>query len=133
MNQLKEHLAAHQRAAARKGSFEVGGFGFSRAFFEHVHSHRNVYYAIVGRQSGTVVISELRALLAELVRNDLKTLSAPPSSDLPKNVVIQFVVGALMSVTTWWLDDRAKLSPAEADQIFRLPVRVCRRLSPLQI
>src|SRR6266516_1028054 len=121
LKNLSRHLLEHQRAAlALKGSFTEKGFGFSLALFEHVHSHRNVYHAIVGRQSGTVVMTELRALLADLVRNDLKTLSPNErSSELPRNAVIQFVVGALMSVITWWLDERSKLSPAEADAIFR--------------
>src|SRR5437773_5376604 len=92
----------HQRAAlALKGSFTEKGFGFSLALFEHVHSHRNVYHAIVGRQSGTVVMTELRVVLADLVRNDLKILpSGQHSSDLPRNAVIHFVVGSLMSVMT---------------------------------
>jgi AcrR family transcriptional regulator len=121
LKNLSKQLLTHQRAAlAQKGSFRERGFGFSLAFFEHVHSHRDVYHAIVGRQSGTVVMSELRALVADLARNDLKTLSSKDrSADLPKNAVIQFVVGALMSVVTWWLDERSKLSPAEADAIFR--------------
>ena len=121
LKNLSRHLLEHQRAAlALKRSFPEKGFGFSLALFEHVHSHRNVYHAIVGRQSGTVVMSELRAMLADLVRNDLKTLSPNErSSDLPRNAVIQFVVGALMSVITWWLDERSKLSPGEANAIFR--------------
>ena len=121
LKNLSRHLLEHQRAAlALKGSFTEKGFGFSLALFEHVHSHRNVYHAIVGRQSGTVVMSELRAMLADLVRNDLKTLSPNErSSDLPRSAVIHFVVGALMSVVTWWLDERSKLSPGEANAIFR--------------
>jgi len=122
LKNLSKHLLEHQRAAlASKGSFRETGFGFSLALFEHVHSHRNVYNAIVGRQSGTVVMTELRAVLADLVRNDLKTLSPNErsSSDVPRNAVVHFVVGALISVITWWLDERSKLSPAEADAIFR--------------
>jgi AcrR family transcriptional regulator len=127
LKNLSKQLLTHQRATlAQKGDFLERGFGFSLAFFEHVHSHRDVYHAIVGRQSGTVVMSELRALVADLVRNDLKTLwSKDRSADLPKNAVVQFVAGALMSIVTWWLDERSKLSPAEADAIFRrltLPV-----------
>ena len=121
LKNLSKHLLAHQRAAlAQKGGFREKGFGFSLAFFEHVHSHRNVYHAIVGRQSGGIVFSEFRAMLSDLVRSDLKTLSPSESLlDLPRNAVIQFVVGALMSVLTWWLDERSKLSPAEANAIFR--------------
>lgn len=118
---LTKELQARQRAAiAHRESFREAGFGFSLAFFEHVDSHRNVYHAIVGRQSGTIVLGELRSMLGELVRSDLKTVRANECApELPRNVVIQFVVGSLMSVVTWWLDERSKLSPAEADALFR--------------
>jgi AcrR family transcriptional regulator len=121
LKNLSRNLLEHQRVAlGKKGSFRDRGFGFSLAFFEHVHSHRPVYHAIVGRQSGTVVFSELRSMLADLVRNELKTISPHERmSDLPRNAVIHFVVGALMSVITWWMDERLKLSPAEVDVIFR--------------
>jgi AcrR family transcriptional regulator len=121
LKNLSKHLAAHQQTAVtRKGSFQENGFGFSLALFEHVDLHRNVYHAIVGRPSGAVIISELRLLLADLVRSDLKTLSPKQhASDLPRNVVIQFVVGSLIAVIAWWLDERSKLSPAEVDVIFR--------------
>jgi len=66
------------------------------------------------------VFSELRATLADLVRNDLKTISQDEQlSDMPRNAVIHFVVGSLMSVITWWMDDRSKRSPAEVDEIFQ--------------
>ena len=119
LKHLKEELLAHQQAGrAPKAAAKEPMFAFSLALFDHVHSYRPVYHAIVGRQSGTIVMSELRALLAELVQNDLKALKER-RSDVPKNVVTHFVVGALISVITWWLDERSKLSPAEADAIFR--------------
>lgn len=121
LKNLNKQLLAHQRAALdRKGGFGERGFGFSLALFEHVHAHRTLYHAIVGRHSGTVVTTELRALLADLVRNDLKTLSANQrAADIPVNAVVHFVVGALMSVITWWLDERSKATPTEANAIFR--------------
>lgn len=121
LKNFSKQLLVHQRASqASKGGFRERGFGFSLAFFEHVHSHRNVYHAIVGRQSGTVVMSELRSLLAELVRNDLKILgTGQRPEELPPNAVVHFVVGAFISVVTWWLDERSKLSPAEANAVFR--------------
>jgi AcrR family transcriptional regulator len=121
LKHLKEQLLAHQKAArTMKGPSKHRVFAFSAALFEHVDSYRPVYHAIVGRQSGTIVMSELRAQLAELVQNDLKTLSPKDrSTDVPHNALIHFVVGALLSVITWWLDERSKLSPAEANAVFR--------------
>jgi AcrR family transcriptional regulator len=121
LKHLKEHLLAYQQTASTlKNAPKERFFAFSLALFEHVHSYRPVYHAIVGRQSGTIVMSELRALLAELVQNELKTLSPRERpSDVPMNAVTHFVVGALISIITWWLDERSKLPPAEADAIFR--------------
>jgi len=62
----------------------------------------------------------MRALLAELVRNELKAYSLNEgASEVPRSAAVQFVVGALMSVLTWWLEEKSKLSPAEANAIFR--------------
>ena len=114
LKHLKDLLTARQRSSRDQI------FAFSLALFEHVHSYRPVYHAIVGHQSGTIVMGELRGLLAELVQNDLKTLSSKERlTDVPNGAVTQFVVGALISVITWWLDERSKLPPAEADAIFR--------------
>ena len=34
-------------------------------------------------------------------------------------MVAQYIVGALMSTVTWWLDYNTKLSPMEIDKTFR--------------
>jgi AcrR family transcriptional regulator len=121
LKNLGEQLLKQQRAAlALKGNFREKGFGFSLAFFEHVDSHRKVYHAIVGRDSGTLVMRELRRLLADLIRSELKGLPAKERrSDLPTGVIVEFVVGSLMSVITWWLEQSPKLPASEADAIFR--------------
>src|SRR5215469_3915992 len=68
LKHLKDQLIAHQRSAlATKRKTNEGVFGFSLPLFEHVHSYRTVYHAIVGRQSGAIVIGELRTLLEEIV------------------------------------------------------------------
>ncbi|MER8824301.1 MULTISPECIES: TetR-like C-terminal domain-containing protein [unclassified Mesorhizobium] len=38
---------------------------------------------------------------------------------VPNELIVQFVVGAFLSVLIWWLDGGAKLPPQQVDQIFR--------------
>jgi hypothetical protein len=38
---------------------------------------------------------------------------------MPREFVVQFIVGAYMSVLTWWLDGGTKLSPQQMDAMFR--------------
>ncbi len=118
---FSKQLLGYQRAAlATRGSFRERGFAFSLPFFEYVDGHRRVYHAIVGRRTGEVAMRKLRNLLAELVRNDLARLALGEGpAGIPRNAVVQFVVGALMGVVTWWLDEKSSLTPAQADAIFR--------------
>jgi hypothetical protein len=38
---------------------------------------------------------------------------------VPQEIRIQFVVSAFLTVLTWWLERRPKLSPSQVDTIFR--------------
>jgi AcrR family transcriptional regulator len=118
LKDLSKQLSGHEGAKA--GTPRDRLFGFSGALFEHAYSHRDTYRAIVGRRSGAIVMAEMRGMLTDLVRREVRT--TPPGArlaDIPKGALVQFVVGALMSILTWWLDENAKLPPAEADAIFR--------------
>ena len=95
-------------------------FAFSLPFFEHAHGHRRVYHAIVGRRSALLVMNEFRSLFSGLVRTDLKTLPPPAQTQrLPREALVQVLAGMLLSVLTWWMEDKAALPPAEADAVFR--------------
>jgi AcrR family transcriptional regulator len=120
LKDLRKELSDHQRASIKETSPQERAFGFSRALFEHAYSHRDTYRAIVGRRSGALVMTEMRMMLADLVRAELKQPSLGRHlTDIPKNALVQFVVGALMSILTWWLDENAKLSADEANAVFR--------------
>jgi hypothetical protein len=74
-----------------KGGFRERGFAFALVLFEHASGHRDTYHAIVGKHSGTVVMDAMRAMLAELVRNELKAYSLNDGpSDVPKSAAVQF-------------------------------------------
>jgi AcrR family transcriptional regulator len=91
---------------------------FSLAMFEHAHDHRRLYRAHVGRRSGAMVIARVRRLLGELVREDLSRRRTRRSS-IPLDVAIEYCVGSLVGVLTWWLDHKTDLSPREIDEVFR--------------
>jgi AcrR family transcriptional regulator len=100
------------RGAARR-------FSFSQALFEHVGQHRRVYHAIVGRDSGTVVMRELRAILLDLTRQNLKVRSLRENlPDLHVGIVSAYVVGTIMSVITWLMEESPGLTSVEAEAIF---------------
>ena len=118
---LRATLVAEQRAApARHGSVSARSLGFSRALFEHAQNYRDVYRALVGERGASIIIARMRALFTQLVREELsELLTRSAQDDIPRSAFIQFVVGSLMSILTWWLESGSDLEPAQVDAIFR--------------
>ncbi len=78
------------------------------------------YRALVGGRGGTVSLGQIRQILSDLVRNEFAATVGKNSADtIPRELIVQYVVGAYMAVLTWWLDGGAKLPPKRIDEMFR--------------
>ena len=105
---------------AMSGNIKDRSFGFSLAMFEHARDHKDHYRALVGGRGGTVSLGTIRQVLSDLVRDELVVIPGKKSADtIPRELAIQYFVGAYMAVLTWWLDGGAKLPPQRIDAIFR--------------
>jgi len=119
LEDLRALLMEQQRLALdARGGPGARALGFSLAMLEHAHGHVRLWEAIVGRESGALVMQRLQRMFADLAGIDLKALGfkgAPTQREL----AAQFVAGAFMGVLRWWLDRGAKLPPPEVDEIVR--------------
>jgi AcrR family transcriptional regulator len=118
---LRKELIDRQREAqAASGDIKDRSLGFSLTMFEHARDHLDLYRALVGGRGGTVSLGQIRQILSDLVRNELAATAGKTSADIvPRELVVQYVVGAFMAVMTWWLDGGAKLPPKRVDAMFR--------------
>ena len=118
---LRKELADRQRdAQATPGDIRDRSLGFSLTMFEHARDHIDHYRALVGGRGGAVSLGTIRRILSDLVRNEFAATVDKNSADVvPRELVVQYVVGAYMAVLTWWLDGGAKLPPKRIDAMFR--------------
>jgi AcrR family transcriptional regulator len=122
---LDDHLRTllfnrQEVALAAPGKIKDRSLGFSLAMFEHARAHIELHRALVGSRGGAVVHGGIRRILSDLVRNELTATNGKQSDgDIPRELVVQYVVGAYMAVLTWWLDGGAKLPPQRVDAMFR--------------
>jgi len=121
LEHLRKQLIARQRdARALAGDMKDRSLSFGLTMFEHARDHRNLYRALVGGRGGTVALGAIRQILSDLVRDELAETEDKNAVDVvPREVVVQYVVGAYMAVLIWWLDRGAKLPPQRMDAIFR--------------
>jgi AcrR family transcriptional regulator len=111
-----DDLAAFLRAyrATRQGQL----FTFSRALFEHVHEKRALLRAVIGRHGSTVMHDRIEYHLVDLVREDIEAIGRPVQG-VPIDLVVDFVVGAYLSLLSRWVDETDPRSPQEMDTAFR--------------
>jgi AcrR family transcriptional regulator len=121
LEHLRRLLVERQKEAlARAGDIRERSLGFSLTMFEHARDHLDLYRALVGGRGGALALGTIRQILSDLVRNELAAAATKKSADaIPRELVVQYVVGAFMAVMTWWLDGGAKLPPQRIDAVFR--------------
>jgi len=117
---LRNELVDRQREAlATPGDIKDRSLGFSLTMFEHARDHIDLYRALVGTRGGTVSLGQIRQILSDLVRNEFATIGKNSADSIPRELIVQYVVGAYMAVLTWWLDGGAKMPPKRIDAMFR--------------
>ncbi|RWI36100.1 TetR/AcrR family transcriptional regulator [Mesorhizobium sp.] len=121
LEHLRKALVARQKEAlAIPGAAKDQSFGFSLTMFEHARDHIDHYRALVGSRGGALALGTIRQILSDLVRDELAETGKKDFPDaIPRELVVQYVVGAYMAVLTWWLDGGAKLPPDRIDTMFR--------------
>jgi len=121
LERLRRLLTDRQRdALAAAGDIRDRSLAFSLPLFEHAREHIHLYRALVRTRGGAVALGAIREILSDLVRNELAATVQKDSAEVySRELAVRHVVGATMSVLTWWLDSGAKLPPQRVDAIFR--------------
>jgi AcrR family transcriptional regulator len=118
LEHLRQELVDRQRSAASSAD-KARGLGFSLTMFEHARDHIHLYRALIGNRGGAIALGAVRQILCDCVRRELAATGDKIPKDIPREFIIQYIVGAYMAVLTWWLDGGAKLPPARIDAMFR--------------
>ena len=108
---------ARRTASAKQSSAQGGQLAFSLAMFEHACAYRDVYRAMLGGRGSLVAINEIRRVLSELVKEELSALE--DNGAVPRELMLQFVVGTFLTALTWCLEKKPKLTPSQVNAMFR--------------
>ncbi|MEO5865843.1 MAG: hypothetical protein ABIS14_10575, partial [Sphingomonas sp.] len=75
--------------------------------------------ALVGSKGGAIALDTIRQTLCEILTSELGPTTHECSAGIPREFVVQHIVGAYMAVLIWWLDRGAKLGPGRIDAMFQ--------------
>jgi AcrR family transcriptional regulator len=93
-----------------------GALAFSLAMFEHAYAYRDIYRAMVNGRGGPIALAEIRRILAEFVKEDFLAFYA--DQEAPRELAVQFIVSAFLTVLEWCLEKKSKMTPIQADAVF---------------
>jgi len=93
----------------------------TRVVFEHVAQHRRLYRALIGSRGGGVMLRQAQRDLSDVFREHLEQAVAQHrvAPAVPVEIVVQFMVGSLLTLLTWWLDNDLPYSPDEMSDAFQ--------------
>jgi AcrR family transcriptional regulator len=118
INRIRELIVPIGTSRVIEGN-SVYPFHFSLAIIQHVQSHKRIYNATVGRQSGAIVLHHFKCLLRDIIFDEMTThLLNPSTLEIPQEVVIDYMTQAFHSLLTWWLDNQTPCSATELDSMF---------------
>jgi AcrR family transcriptional regulator len=96
--------------------------GFSQAMFTHANEYRHVYKALMHSAAGPIVRQRIQKVLVDLIKEESgKELVGRKRkrSDLPLELLIQYLASVFLLVITWWVDQKNTLSPELINDMFR--------------
>lgn len=96
-------------------------FGWTLALFRHFASHKRLFKAVAGGQSGAVARRETTQKLEELAKAELSRLRAARKLDaFSFEAVVRFLVGTFLGFMDWWMrDENDQLDAEQVDHAFR--------------
>ena len=73
--------------------------------FQHVQSYHLIYKALVGKRGGELATQQIISYVTNMLHEHLSAAwSCKQPSEIPLEVVVQFMASTLISLLTWWLD-----------------------------
>jgi AcrR family transcriptional regulator len=115
---LRQTLLDQHRSTSVSARAGTRPLGFGLAMFEHAREHLPLYRALVGSKDGAIALDTIRQTLCDFVREELPSTEAFSSDDVPRELIVQHIVGAYMAALTWWLNGGARLPPQRMNEFF---------------
>lgn len=114
---LRQHLITATPQRQKADGPVHPALAFSLPMLLHVREVRDLFCALAGKQQGAPVHTQLHVMLVDLVR---EALDAEGVATLqPAALVAEAVVGAFLSVASWWMNGHEELTAEAVDGAFR--------------
>jgi AcrR family transcriptional regulator len=111
--QFEQHLTS-------QATGDAGPWSLSLMMFQHAQSHHQLYKALVGKQGGNLMLTQIHKYLLAIVQGHMKAHWLNRKEALvPPNVLAHYIVSSFMALLTWWLDNNLPYSAERMNEMYR--------------
>lgn len=120
-----DHLRAmleerHRSLMTGKRTAKDGDFNLSLELFRHAGENHGHYKAMVGKQSGQMIMRQAHKYLTNVVREHLSSImKSRKNPPMPLEMAAHWIVSSFLSLMTWWLDRDLPYTAEVMDDMFR--------------
>jgi AcrR family transcriptional regulator len=119
---IHQMLGPVPTATPRSGKSQDRILWFSLPVLEHHYRHAHAWGDRIGIRGRAILHEHLRRVLTELIaeatRKDAR-IRKQSAREIPPEIVPAYVASTFVLVLNWWLDNGMRLSPKQANGIFR--------------
>lgn len=120
LNHLQTMLEKQHSQMARNVDGSSSEFSLSLELFRHAQQNHRLYKAMVGKQSGHMVLTHAHTLLSGVVRQHLELYYKDKKKPaVSPEILAHWLVSSFFSLLTWWLDNHLPHTAEKMDEIFR--------------
>lgn len=92
---------------------------YSLIAFQHAQENVNLYRILLNGQGLGVIVQRIREHLAAHITNMIRALAGSRDLAMPPEVLANYLVGALLGMVAWWLDEDMPKSAEEMANTYR--------------
>ncbi len=90
----------------------------SLTMFQHAKNYTEIYKAVVGKQSGSLMSAHVHKYLSALIRETLKPQLAE-NKKIPFDILVHYITHSLITLLIWWIEHDLTYSPERINEIFQ--------------
>jgi AcrR family transcriptional regulator len=118
LEEVSDELVARTRKTVEPGTFPPDP-PYSLVAFQHARENADLYRVLLGGQGVGVIIQRVREHLAAHIEGYIRQLVPHREIPVPPKVLANYMVGALLGLLGWWLENDMPHTPEEMARMYQ--------------
>lgn len=86
-------------------------------FLQELADHKPMYFAITGAKDADLIMNGVRQQMVDVLTDNLQTIFADKTANCAMELLVNYIIGAHLSLIDWWLNNRNHYSAEDVAKL----------------